>query len=274
MNAKDNTESQANQKQTEELFHDLWASSVDPRSVLVEDAMTAATCPEHRWLVSQLGEIRGQRVLDLGCGCGEAAVWFAKQGADVVACDLSSEFLALVNRVAALHAVRLETKQSDAETLPFKDEEFDIVYAGNLLHHVNMEVTLVEIKRVLKPGGRLISWDPLRHNPVIDVYRRMAQPVRTPDEHPLSIHDTKTFARHFSEVKYKTFWLFALWIFVRFWLIERVHPAQDRYWKRIIREHRRLTSLYERLARIDERALRVCPYLQRHCWNIAIVARK
>ena len=80
-------------KESEEQFHDEWAASIDPAEVMVDESWQAATCPEHRWIRDQLGDLRGRRVLDLGCGAGEAAVWFAKQGAEVVASDISSQFL-------------------------------------------------------------------------------------------------------------------------------------------------------------------------------------
>jgi ubiquinone/menaquinone biosynthesis C-methylase UbiE len=220
-------------KQTEEQFHDAWAASLDPSRVLVDESWDAVTCPEHQWIRRQLqeklGDLRGKRVLDLGCGAGEAAVWFAKQGADVVASDLSGEFLALVRRVAALHGVRVETHQADADRLALPDEPFDVVYAGNLLHHVDTARTLEQIYRALKPGGVAVTWDPLKHNPVINVYRRMASGVRTPDEHPLHIRDVRLFGRQgFTGVRHRCFWLATLWIFLRFYLIERVHPSKER----------------------------------------------
>ncbi len=248
-------------KQHEERFHDRWAASINPAEVLVDESWEAATCPEHRWIRAQLGDLHGRRVLDLGCGAGEAAVWFAKQGADVVASDISAEFLDVVHRVAGLHGVRVQTHQGDADRLDFPDDTFDVVYAGNLLHHADLDRTLEQIHRVLKPGGRVVTWDPLRHNPLIHVYRRMAMDVRTVDEHPLAIGDVRRFARWFSDVHYECFWFCTLWIFVRFFLIEHVHPSRERYWKKIIREHARLAPIYNRLSALDRRVLGAFPFL-------------
>jgi SAM-dependent methyltransferase len=264
-------------KAREEEFHDRWAASLDPRDVLVDQSWEAATAPEHRWIRAQLGELRGKRVLDLGCGAGEAAVWFAKQGASVVASDLSADFLELVRRVAALHGTSVQTHHADADAIDLPAGSFDVVYAGNLLHHVNLEQTLDRICALLKPGGMVVTWDPLRHNPVINIYRRMASGkdgVRTEDEFPLHIRDVRHFERRFTEVRSECFWLCTLWIFVRFYLIERVHPRQDRYWKRIIREHGRLEGKYRRLERLDRALLRIFPFFKRYCWNVAICARK
>ena len=258
----------------EQEFHDEWAHSLAPEDVLVDASWEGVTAPEHRWIRKQLGDLKGKRVLDLGCGAGEAAVWFAKQGADVVASDLSPGFLDLVNRVAKLHGVTVATHQADADRLDLPADSFDVVYAGHLLHHVDFDDALNRLHRVLKPGGVAVTWDPLRHNPIINLYRRMASDVRTPDEQPLHIHDVRRFSRLFEDVRHECFWLATLWLFVRFYLIERVHPRQDRYWKRVIREHARLAPVYNRLARVDWVMLRAAPFLRRYCWNVAICARK
>lgn len=261
-------------KVEEEQFHDEWAESIDPASVMVDDSWIAQTCPEHRWIAKQLGDLRGKRVLDVGCGAGEAAVWFAKQGADVTACDISQGFLDLVHKVAALHGVSVKTEQVDADGLGMPAESFDVIYCGNLLHHVHLDTTLAQVARCLKPGGKFVSWDPLCHNPAINVYRAMATEVRTDDEHPLSVKDLDVFHKHFAQVDTGYFWLTTLGIFFRFYLIERVHPNEERYWKKIIREHQRLTSIHRRWERVDNVLLQVLPFLKRYCWNIAVCARK
>ena len=258
----------------EESFHDEWAASVDLEQVLVDESFEACTAPECRWLMEQLGDIAGKRILDLGCGIGEAAVYFAKHGAHVTASDLSAGMLRVAARLAARHGVCLETAKCSATDVSLPDETFDIVYAGNLLHHVEIEPTLREVHRLLKPGGVFVSWDPIKHNPLIKIYRRVAADVRTRDEHPLAMRETRTFRQIFRSVRYECFWLFTLWIFLRFLLIERVSPNKERYWKKIIIEHERLEPIYRRWARVDRWVLRAFPFLKRFCWNIALVCEK
>ena len=130
-----------------------------------------------------------------------------------------------------------------------------------------------EIHRVLKPGGKLCFWDPLRHNPVINVYRRMATEVRTADERALDFGITKFVRSLFRETVYDTFWLATLWIFLRFYFIERIDPNKERYWKKIIAEQRNLEPTYRRLERLD-RLLKQLPFMKRFAWNIAVVATK
>ncbi|MFM7614011.1 MAG: hypothetical protein ACKO4R_07275 [Synechococcales cyanobacterium] len=72
---------------------------------------------------------------------------------------------------------------------------------------------------------------------------------------------------------YDTFWLATLWIFLKFYFIEKVHPNTERYWKKIIAEHERLEAEYLFLEQLD-RGLKKIPFLKRYAWNIAVVATK
>lgn len=261
--------------EAEREFHDQWAATIDPASVDVRAFFEAATSPEPRWILEQLGDLRGRRVLDLGTGAGEAAVYFALLGADVTATDLSPGMLDVTARVARHHGVSLATAVASAEDLSaFPSESFDVVYGANVLHHVDIDKCLDEVQRVLKPGGYGAFWDPIAHNPVINVYRSMAMEVRTEDEHPIRRGDMRRFHARFSTVRSRTFWLTALLIFLKFYVIDRVHPNQDRYWKRIITRQRELRPWYRPLAALDRVILAVCPPLQWWCWNIAVVVQK
>ncbi|MBF0311447.1 MAG: methyltransferase domain-containing protein [Magnetococcales bacterium] len=259
----------------EQSFHDAWADELDLKAVPVRETFTLSTSPEPQWLLSRMGDLRGKRVMDLGCGAGEGAVYFALQGASVVAVDLSEGMLQKVQQVAALHGVTLETRQASADDLSaFEAESFDCVYGANLLHHVNIDATLAGVARVLKPGGMAAFWDPVEYNPAIQVYRRMATAVRTPDEHPLRRSDLALFSRYFQSVEKRFFWFTALLIFVKFYLIDGIHPSADRYWKRILSHEAEIRGLYRFLARMDRVLLAVLPFLGWWCWNMAVFVRK
>ena len=117
----------------------------------------------------------------------------------------------------------------NAMEIDFPDNTFDIVYAANLLHHLpEPTMALREMHRVLKPGGKLCVWDPLWHNPVINVYRRIPTEVRTKDERALDIGITKFVDSLFRETAYDTFWFATLWIFLRFYLVEWIDPNKER----------------------------------------------
>jgi ubiquinone/menaquinone biosynthesis C-methylase UbiE len=256
-------------------FHDDWAHAIDFRDVKVRETFSACTSPEPTWLARQLGDLNGKRILELGCGAGEGAVYFALAGADVTATDLSPGMLAVVEKVASHHGVAVKTMVSSAEDLSsFASGSFDIVYGANTLHHVDIERCLDEVKRVLKPGGLGAFWDPVAHNPVINIYRRMASKVRTVDEHPIRRSELRYFSRRFTIVAKRFFWLTASLIFAKFYLIDRLHPNEDRYWKRIITREPELRKWYLPLAAVDRFLLALVPILGWWCWNMAIVVRK
>jgi ubiquinone/menaquinone biosynthesis C-methylase UbiE len=258
----------------EQVFHDQWAAAIDVEGIRVADYFEACTAPENRFILRQLGDVQGKYLLDLGCGAGENSVYFALKGARCVAADYSPGMVDVAQRLAARNGVAVEGAVVNAMDIDFPDNTFDVVYASNLLHHIpDPRLAIREMHRVLKPGGKACFWDPLKHNPVINVYRRMATKVRTEDETPLDIRLVDFVRSHFSHTTYDTFWLATLWIFLRFYLIEKVNPNEERYWKKIIIEHARLERDYLRLEKID-RVLKKLPLMKRFAWNLAVVARK
>lgn len=259
---------------SEEEFHDNWAESINIDEVMVDEFFEACTSPENRIILEYLGDINEKSLLEIGCGAGEASVYFAKKGAIVTATDLSNGMLNVVNLVAKKHHVNVITKQCFADKLPFPENTFDIVYAANILHHVNIFDTVEEVKRVLKTGGVFVCWEPLAHNPAINIYRRIATEVRTTDEHPLRMSELKEIKKKFQQVTAKGTWFFTLYIFVKYYFIDKINPNKERYWKKILIEHKKLESLYNKLERIDNLFLKAFPFLKRYCWNIVLICKK
>ena len=102
----------------------------------------------------QLGELRGQRVLDVGCGTGAVAAALAdKASAKVWGVEPSAEMLA-VARARVPSGVGL--KQGRAEELPFRDAWFDRVVYSLVIHLVDRPLALAEAARVLVPDGRVV----------------------------------------------------------------------------------------------------------------------
>lgn len=258
----------------ERQFHDAWAAAIDVDGIRVADYFEACTAPENRFILQQMGDIRDKYLLDLGCGAGENSVYFAQKGARCVATDYSPGMVDVALQLAEKNGVKIEGRTVNAMEIDFPDHTFDLVYASNLLHHIpDPKLVLKEMHRVLKPGGKACFWDPLKHNPVINVYRRMATEVRTEDETPLDINIVDYIESVFSETAYDTFWIATLWIFLKFYLVEKVNPNEERYWKKIIIEQARLKPTYTNLEKLDG-LLKKLPLMKRMAWNIAVVATK
>jgi SAM-dependent methyltransferase len=259
----------------ERRFHDGWASATAGRDVRVRAAFEALTAPENRFILRRMGDLKGRRLLDLGSGLGEAAVYFALRGARVTATDVSPEMCALAVETARHHGVAIEAVAVPVERLDVPEGSFDLAYGANLLHHLaDVDRALAAVRRALRPGGRCFFWDPLAYNPAINLYRRMATAVRTPDEHPLDFGVLSLFRRHFVGVGHREFWLTTLVLFAKYYLVDRVHPNADRYWKRILDEDPgRIGWWFSPLQRLDDALLRL-PLVRRLAWNTVIWAER
>ncbi|MGA7811021.1 class I SAM-dependent methyltransferase [Bradyrhizobium sp.] len=97
----------------------------------------------------------GARILDLGCGGGHVSFGAAPHAGEVVAYDLSTDMLAVVEATAKERGLRnVNTRQGTAEDLPFEDASFDVVLSRYSAHHWrDFAGGLREAARVLKPGG-------------------------------------------------------------------------------------------------------------------------
>ncbi|BDH12613.1 class I SAM-dependent methyltransferase [Streptomyces hygroscopicus] len=107
-------------------------------------------------MLALAGDVAGRRILDAGCGSGPLSAALRDRGADVTGIDASTGMLALARQRlgddAALHVADLR------DPLPFADGAFDDVVSSLVLHYLeDWGPTLAEIRRVLRPGGRLIA---------------------------------------------------------------------------------------------------------------------
>jgi 2-polyprenyl-3-methyl-5-hydroxy-6-metoxy-1,4-benzoquinol methylase len=260
--------------QNEREFHDAWAKSEDIEKIDVRASNEVCTAPEMRYITQRLGNIKGKRLLDVGCGLGEASVYFALLGANVTSCDLSQGMLDATTRLALANGVCVKQHLASAEDMQISQEEkFDIIYAGNLLHHVDIEETIIRIKPHLAVDGIFVTWDPLAYNPAINVYRSMATNVRTPDEHPLKWSDIKLFHKHFAIVETRYFWLTTLIIFIIMALAQRRNPNKERFWKVVVQEGEAWGWLYRPLEKLDHLLLGIFPPLRLLCWNVVIISK-
>ena len=114
-------------------------------------------------LVSAADIHPGQRVLDVAAGSGNVAIPAALAGADVVASDLCPELLEVGRHDADARHARLAWEEGDAETLPYRDGEFDTVTSCvGVMFAPHHQAAADELVRVCRPGGTLglISWTP------------------------------------------------------------------------------------------------------------------
>ncbi|CNG64694.1 sam-dependent methyltransferase YafE [Yersinia frederiksenii] len=120
-------------------------------------------------------------LLDLGCGAGHASFAAAAVVKSVVSYDLSAQMLQVVSQAAAdKNLTNIVVQQGLAESLPFDDHSFDIVISRYSAHHWHdVGQALREVKRVLRPGGRVIFMDVVSPgHPVLDIYLQTVEVLR------------------------------------------------------------------------------------------------
>lgn len=256
---------------SEKKFHDHWGSTTEVDKIDVEKYFSAEVSSDYRLAMSFLGQSKDKKILDLGCGLGEASVYFALKKMKVIALDISPGMLSCTKKLAEKYKVldRITLLEAGAETLPLKGESVDLVFGGNVLHHVDIKKTSKEVKRILKKGGRAVFIEPLGYNPIIQVYRYMAGDVRTKMERPFTFKDVEILGKSFKYVRHTEKQFLTTLIFVWFFIVERINPKKVRYWKKITEEGEKYEKAFKILAKFDSLVLKI-PMLNRMCWNTVI----
>jgi ubiquinone/menaquinone biosynthesis C-methylase UbiE len=121
----------------------------------------------------------GEIVLDVGCGTGTLLIEAAKRvgpSGSIHGVDRSPEMLAHARRKAAARGVSAEFQEGSSDHLPFPDASFDAVFCTLMLHHLPAPMqlaTVAEMRRVLRPGGRIIIVDMQRPKRIFAVFSRI-----------------------------------------------------------------------------------------------------
>lgn len=197
-------------KEREQQYHDH-AFGEDVRAPLDKFYLTAKKSQrDYARAISEAG--RGKRVLEYGCGTGSNTFALAEQGASVTGIDISPVAIEMARQTAGRLGVsdRATFVTMDAEKLSFPDASFDLVCGTGVLHHLDLAQSFAQLARVLKPTGKAIFSEPLGHNVVVNLYRKVTPQYRTVDEHPLLRSDFNLARRFFGDVDVRFYHLTSL----------------------------------------------------------------
>jgi ArsR family transcriptional regulator len=105
-------------------------------------------------------------IADLGAGEGTFSQMLARRAKKVIAVDNSEKMVEYGAELARKHGVKnLEYRQGDLEAVPLRNGSIDVAFFSQALHHAqHPERAVAEAWRILKPGGRIVVLDLLRHN--------------------------------------------------------------------------------------------------------------
>ena len=95
-------------------------------------------------------------MLDIGAGKGRHALFFAEQGFEVSAVDLSESSVKIINEEATKRNLKIDTRLADMTQLPYEDGQFDCVVCFHTIYHTDysgVKKAIGEIERVLSDGG-------------------------------------------------------------------------------------------------------------------------
>jgi ubiquinone/menaquinone biosynthesis C-methylase UbiE len=148
--------------------------------------------------------------LDYACGNGSYAINAAKAGALLsIGLDLSPVSIENAKREASSQGVSKNTVfiVADAENTLLHNNSIDVMICSGMLHHLDLSYAFPEMRRILKPGGIILSIEALSYNPIIKLYRELTPQMRTEWEkgHILSLADVK-FAKRFFQIGEIRYW--------------------------------------------------------------------
>jgi demethylmenaquinone methyltransferase / 2-methoxy-6-polyprenyl-1,4-benzoquinol methylase len=141
--------------------HNLF-TRIAPRYDLINDLQSFGLHRYWKRRVIRLAQVRrGERVLDVCCGTGDLTLHLAQLGAHAMGADFTAGMLEVAkHRVRKLEGGSLSWMQADALSLPFADGSFDVVTVAYGLRNLSdVNSGLSEMKRVAKPGGRILVLD-------------------------------------------------------------------------------------------------------------------
>ncbi|MGC2109529.1 MAG: class I SAM-dependent methyltransferase [Candidatus Korobacteraceae bacterium] len=209
-----------------------------------------------------VGNVRGLRVLDYGCGLGRLGIYLALRGADVRGFDLSAEAVGIAESAARRYGLSAHFETMDAERLTYAGDFFDLVVGFGVLHHVvKYPNASSQLYRILKPGGWAVFCETLWDNPVINLLRRFTREAEEAGDAYLTEAKIRSFAQGFSQVEMRKRHL--LYMLKRLARRPEANPAvalQPRsFWK---------------MVKHVEDALLHLPLLPRYCGEVIVVLQK
>lgn len=184
--------------------------------------------------IEAMGDIRGKKILDYGCGGGIWATYFAKRGAITYAFDLSPAFVEIVKKRQRINQVNINCEVMRAQRLNYPDDFFDVVWGVAILHHLDILEVRDELYRVLRRGGKAYFFEYYEGLRLIHFLQKLRHSLFSRhepgiygslNEKPLNDSDIAILSEPFSRTEVKRHRLFARFVYkilgspeIRWWI--------------------------------------------------------
>ena len=194
-------------------------------------------------------------VLDYGCGIGSVTQKIATlKPSKLFGIDISEVSISKAIENAKNLNLQINYSVDNCEETKFKAETFDLVFGSGILHHLDLEKSVVEIKKKKKKEGEMVFLEPLGANPLINFYRKLTPKSRSEDEHPFLKKDFNFINSLFKQVTVKYYGFFTL-IFFLFYK----NPQKS--------------SVFKIISKLDYYFFKI-KYFKSLAWSVMIVAKK
>lgn len=239
-------------KQKDTFWDSAWTSEKLTQDTEMVDRYIPKASVEHSYQL--LGDIKGKKLLEIGCGSGYETVEFCQKGADVTAIDFSRESIKIArDRCNQNKIQKVHLEFMNAESLQFKDNLFDRVYINKVLLHTNKERVLQECRRVLKKEGIIVINEMLKYWLFTFPYRTFS-PYRKSKPKYITLDEIKKWT-----YVHKEFYLFSTFFLFLFYTPLNKKTA---------------LTLFNIFAHIDAFLLTVFPFLRNLAWITVATIKK
>lgn len=210
---------------------------------------------------SLIGQPNNLTILDFGCGNGWLSVLLGELGNKVYGIDISGEIIKQAKQLAETSGVSSNTTfmEMTAEELDFPDVRFDMIVGNSILHHTELDITLRNIRTILRDDGAAIFMEPLNENIFLKLWRFLTPWRRTKTEKALTTKDIELIQSLFPSTRFTFFCLTS--IFTQGLLL-------------FMPKSRIIKFINDRLEDFDEWILKIFPFLGKYSAIVTMEMRK
>jgi 2-polyprenyl-3-methyl-5-hydroxy-6-metoxy-1,4-benzoquinol methylase len=198
----------SDRKRIEEHYHD----SMHKERVIQKGHLNAGDRNHYKHFYNLVGDVKGMKLLEVGCGGGWLSIQLAERGAKVYGIDISGELIKYAMQEAVRNSCtdNVVFEKMAVEDMTFEDESFDIVIGSSILHHTDLKIVIPKIYKLIDRAGRGLFVEPLNENFVLKLWRKLTPWRRTPTERALLKCDLNFIKEIFPLAEYHFFGFFSM----------------------------------------------------------------